>query len=227
MKSLVSSMSILPKALIAAIVKSLVRGKSLIGLLFTFWSVPPPIAPASSAAATLASRSIDDFLAEAEELILGPYAANDDLIKLSAGLKAQFREALDTGEVNMLPSYNYRLPSGRERGRFLAIDVGGTTLRIALVELRGRDVPAGARACEVVRANIVKAEEGKGLVGMAFFEWMADRIVETVFVDGERKDGRGDEALPMAVTWSFPIECVSGPDPYFPRVPLHELLTRF
>lgn len=210
MKSFVSSMSILPKALIAAIVKSLLRGKSLIGVLFTFWTVPRPVAPASSSAVTtLPSRSIDDFLSEAEELILGPYATNDDLLRLSAGLKAQFREALDTGEVNMLPSYNYRLPSGREMGRFLAIDVGGTTLRIALVELRGRDVPAGTRACEVVRANVVKAEEGKELVGMAFFEWMADRIVETVFVDGERRDGRGNEPLPMAVTWSFPIECVS------------------
>lgn len=205
MKSLVDSMAILPKALIAAIVKSLVRGKSLIGILFSFWASTRPL---TSATATLSGRSIDDFLAEAEELILGPYATGDDLLRVSAGLKAQYREALTAGGWNMLPSYNHRVPSGREKGRFLAIDVGGTTLRIALVELRGRDVRDGESACEILRTNTVRLEEGKALVGMAFFEWMADRIVETISVDGERWDGQGDKALPMAVTWSFPIECV-------------------
>lgn len=212
MKSLVSSMTILPKALIAAIVKSVVRCKSLIGLLFSFWTSTRPLAPppslSASATATLPGRSVDDFLAEAEELILGPYADRDDLLRVSAGLEAQYREALAANQWNMLPSYNHRVPSGREKGRFLAIDVGGTTLRIALVELRGRDAPDGTGACEILRTSTVRAEEGKALVGMAFFEWMADRIVETVSVDGERWDGRQDEALPMAVTWSFPIECV-------------------
>lgn len=201
MKSIVSSMTILPRALIAAIVKSLLRGKSLIGVLFSFWTSTRPIPIAAAP-----GRTIDDFLTEAEELILGPYATNDDLLKISAGLEAQYRGALATNEWNMLPSYNYRVPTGREKGRFLAIDVGGTTLRIALVELRGRDAPAGTGACEILRTNVVRAEEGKALVGMAFFEWMADRILETVFAEGERWDGNGP--LPMAVTWSFPIECV-------------------
>ena len=212
MKSFVSSMTILPKALIAAIVKSLIRGKSLFGLLFSFWTSTRPLAPPpSSTSATLPGRSIDDFLAEAEELILGPYATNDDLLRVSAGLKAQYRGALAVNEWNMLPSFNYRVPTGREKGRFLAIDVGGSTLRIALVELRGRDVADGTSACEILRTNIVRAEEGKALVGMAFFEWMADRILETIYVNGERWDERGDEPLPMAVTWSFPIECVPSP----------------
>lgn len=219
MKSLASSMAILPKALIAAIVKSLIRGKSLIGVLFSFWTSTRPIAsPSSGTAASLSGRSIDDFLAEVEELILGPYATNEDLLRVSAGLKAQYREALAANEWNMLPSYNYRVPSGQETGRFLAIDVGGTTLRIALVELRGRDAPAGTAACEILRTNVVRLEECKALVGMAFFEWMADRILETVFVDGERWNGDGP--LPMAVTWSFPIECVPlNPTPGSPPYP--------
>lgn len=215
MKSLVHSMTILPKALVAAIVKSLVRGKSLIGILFSFWTSTRPLAPppslSASATATLPGRSIDDFLAEAEELILGPYATDDDLLRVSAGLKAQYREALAAGGWNMLPSYNHRVPSGREKGRFLAVDVGGTTLRIALVELRGRNHAEGESACEIRRTNTVRLEEGKALVGMAFFEWMADRIVQTISVDGERWDGQADKALPMAVTWSFPIECVQSP----------------
>lgn len=213
MKSLVSSMTILPKALLAAIVKSLVRGKSLIGLIFSYWTATRPIGPSTASSTATSStardRSIDDFLAEAEELILGPYATNEDLLKIAAGLKAQYRAALaGNNEWNMLPSYNYRVPTGREKGRFLAVDVGGSTLRIALVELRGRDVPACESVCEVLRTNVVKAEEGKALVGMAFFEWMADRILETLYVDGERWDSQGDEALPMALTWSFPIEYV-------------------
>lgn len=201
MKSLVASMAILPKAFIAAIVRSIVRGKSWISVLFTFWSSPTVITASSS---SLSQRSIDDFLREAEELILGPFTHNADLLKMSKGLKKQFQTALTDSEISMLPSYSYRLPSGEEKGQFLAIDMGGTTLRIALVELRGSGVGSSEKPCEVLRANILKAEEKvKDLVGMAFFEWMAENILDTVSSHLDRLDGK---PLPIAVTWSFPLE---------------------
>ncbi|PKS11343.1 hypothetical protein jhhlp_003105 [Lomentospora prolificans] len=203
MKSLVSSMAVFPKAFIAAIVRSILRGKSWISILFTFWSSPSPIPPPSTAG-TLPPRSIAEFLKEAEDLILGAISHHEDLLRISAGLKKQFQTALSDSEISMLPSYTYRLPTGHEKGQFLALDMGGTTLRIALVELRGRGAESEEKPCKVLHTNILKAEEKvKDLVGIAFFEWMAEMILETVSSHLDREDGK---PLPIAVTWSFPLE---------------------
>lgn len=104
----------------------------------------------------------------------------------------------------MLPSYSYRLPNGQEKGQFLALDMGGTTLRIALVELSGREADSKVAPCRVLHANVLKADDTvKDLVGMAFFEWMADMISETV---SSHLNNEAGKPLPIAVTWSFPIE---------------------
>jgi len=205
MKSVISSMAILPKAFVAAIVRSILRGKSWIALLFAFWTTPsksitPPTTPASS----LQRRSLTDFLKEAEYLILGPISHDEDLLRIAAGLKEQFQTALASSEVSMLPSYSYRLPNGQEKGQFLALDMGGTTLRIALVELSGREADSKVAPCRVLHANVLKADDTvKDLVGMAFFEWMADMISETV---SSHLDNEAGKPLPIAVTWSFPIK---------------------
>lgn len=37
----------------------------------------------------------------------------------------------------MLPAYVFGWPSGKETGSYLAVDLGGTNLRVCLVELEG------------------------------------------------------------------------------------------
>ncbi len=41
----------------------------------------------------------------------------------------------DKADVKSFATYVHRLPTGRERGRFLALDLGGTNFRVILVEL--------------------------------------------------------------------------------------------
>lgn len=101
----------------------------------------------------------------------------------------------------MLPSYNHQLPGGHEVGQYLAVDVGGSTLRIALVELRGRD--AVGRESEIVRMSSFKIDNDiRNLEGMAFFDWMAERIRDMVSQNGQDPS----RPMPMALAWSFPIE---------------------
>jgi len=37
----------------------------------------------------------------------------------------------------MLPTYVFGWPTGQEKGSYLAVDLGGTNLRVCLVELEG------------------------------------------------------------------------------------------
>lgn len=192
----------------AAAIKSLLRGKSLIQAFLAFWISPTALKSQKvypgkgNGNGNAPSRTIEDFLREAEELFVGS-TEGDRLKQFALMLKAQFRESLLLNPDCMLPSYNHQLPNGYERGQYLALDVGGSTLRVALVELRSR----GARGSEsgIVRMQSFKIDPTiKDMVGVAFFEWMAARILETV--DGSGQDRGSEKPLPMGLAWSFPIE---------------------
>ncbi|KAI1822062.1 hexokinase-1 [Xylaria intraflava] len=201
MQSLAPAMTKLKKSWQAAL-RSFLRGKSFLQALFAFWIKPEKLKDERKAAA--ASRAIAEFLKEAEELLVDP-VEGDRLRTFSSKLKAQFRERLQTHLECMLPSFNHLLPTGKETGRYLALDVGGSTLRVALVELKGRD--ANQQGCEIVRMISFKiTPEIKRLEGMAFFDWMAERIYEVIHKDGEVNT---EDTIPMGLAWSFPVEQVS------------------
>ena len=148
-------------------------------------------------------RTLDDFLQEAKRLFEAPlYPAN--LLVLSSKLQEQFQEKLQVSNICMLPSYNHTLPTGHERGTYLALDVGGSTFRVALVDLGG----AGEKSMEIKTMQSYKiANSVRALAGHAFFDWMATRIKETL--DGYDIDvAHGSEPLRMGLSWSFPIEYV-------------------
>src|SRR5579871_6198175 len=75
-----------------------------------------------------ASRTIDTFLSEVKCLFTAPLDPNN-LLVISTKLQEQFKEKLQTGSSCMLPSYNHTLPTGYEKGKYLALDVGGSTFR--------------------------------------------------------------------------------------------------
>jgi hexokinase len=202
MRPLISAMTSLREVLIAAL-KSLLRGKSLLQAILAFWVNPSTITAQDAKPKRRTARSLVDFLKEAEGLLLGPVDGSG-LKEFSAKLKHQFRTGLRSNPACMLPSYNHQLPSGNERGEFLALDVGGSTLRVALVELRGQE--AKGQASRIVHLDSFKiGSEVKGLRGLSFFDWMADRILETTSKGGEQ--GRSPEdPLLMGMAWSFPIE---------------------
>lgn len=202
-------MGSLRKAFVAAIIKSLLRGKSLIQAILAYWVSPLVIDEAKkgqvAAASHVVQRTIQDFLKEAETALLGP-VSGDGLLTLSDGLKAQFLERLQSDLECMLPSFNHQLPTGEEAGEFLALDVGGSTLRVALVQLSGRGGD-GQQFSKILSMRNFRIDRAiKDLEGALFFDWMATRISETLSADRLEKARDPEVPLPIALAWSFPIE---------------------
>ena len=109
----------------------------------------------------------------------------------------------------MLPSFNYTLPTGEEKGTYLALEVGGSNLRMALVELRGR-----IRKQEAIRIKRTLSfpivSSVRQLQDYAFFDWMAKKIGEMLALENEVLHPTiKSEPLRMGVAWSFPVEYVS------------------
>ena len=197
-----------------AAIKSLLRGKTLIQAFLAFWVSPTVLKGQRVKSKDKPTRTIEDFLKEAEALLVGP-SEGDGLEEFASKLKVQFRKGLLSNPDCMLPSYNHQLPNGYETGQYLALDVGGSTLRVALVELRSRAARGSER--EIVRMKSFPINSSiKNLEGMAFFDWMAGMIIETVAEDA--KHNSSEKPLPMGLAWSFPIEYVA-PYPPLPSEP--------
>lgn len=99
----------------------------------------------------------------------------------------------DSNSATMLPSLIKTLPTGKEKGTFLSVDVGGSTLRIALVALESRQPRIVAFDTHVIDASI------KSLNGLEFFLWIGKHIKNLLF------HAQCTHHLDMGLSWSFPI----------------------
>jgi len=129
----------------------------------------------------------------------------ETLLSLSNKLQAEFKEHLVASPQCMLPSHNYILPDGEERGTYLALEVGGSNLRVALVDLDGRK--RGTESLRVRRSQTSPViPEVRGLEGLAFFDWIAERIWEMLDMDTGAYKQMRSQPLRMGIAWAFPIE---------------------
>ncbi|PIA97731.1 Hexokinase-1 [Cercospora beticola] len=152
-------------------------------------------------------KSMDEFLQETRTCFEAPLQT-ERLLAISAQIQAECRERLAQSDISMLPSYTHTLPTGHERGDYLALDVGGSTFRIALIRLTGKSKP-GSDGLQIRRIrSFVIDEKIRGLKGQAFFDWMAERISD-MLSDYNHANGTTDAHLPMGLAWSFPIEQTS------------------
>ncbi|QSZ35300.1 hypothetical protein DSL72_008169 [Monilinia vaccinii-corymbosi] len=203
----------LRRAFHAIFIRSCLTTKSILEIIVEFW-ISTSSSSSSSSRIKKANVDVEDvfstkvkkFLDEVE----GAFTAStkkDFLAALSDGLRAEFAQSLLANPQNMLPSYNYQLPSGHECGTYLALDVGGSTFRVALIKLAGKECKG--KEIEIVESKSfkIKAPE-RQLVGVEFFNWMADRIADTL--SGQR-EGHEMSKTPLSVglSWSFPIEQTS------------------
>ncbi|KAI5291338.1 hypothetical protein KEM54_005330, partial [Ascosphaera aggregata] len=148
-------------------------------------------------------RSLDDFLREIEA-IFTQHLTQSNMLAMSKGICSQVNVNAKKSDISMLPSFTYTLPTGTETGTYLALDVGGSTLRISLVELNGKD-----RGMQPLLAkSVLISEDVKRLRGKEFFAWMA-KSIDDALSSGDRKYGYGKDPLPTGLSWSFPIEQTS------------------
>ncbi|KAH7045890.1 hypothetical protein B0J12DRAFT_576898 [Macrophomina phaseolina] len=150
--------------------------------------------------------TMDDFLRDVKRQFEAPLQP-DRLLQMSAKLQVEFARKLDSSDICMLPSYNHTLPTGHERGTYLALDVGGSTFRVALVQLSGKEAGDGCMSIAKMRCFPIN-DSVRALEGHAFFDWMAARIAETLDEPHVRAK-LGQDTLPMGLSWSFPVQQTS------------------
>ena len=148
-------------------------------------------------------KSMDVFAAEVRQLFEAPLPL-ERLFEMSAKFQDEYREKLRSSNISMLPSYMHTLPTGNERGDFLALDVGGSTCRIALIRLAGKTVEGDGLQVRRVRSFPID-EKIRQLTGRLFFDWMAARIGEMV-AEYNHINGTTNALLQIGLTWSFPVE---------------------
>ncbi|KAM8774337.1 hexokinase HKDC1 isoform 1-T1 [Rhynchonycteris naso] len=111
--------------------------------------------------------------------------------ELEYGLK---RDTHPLATVKMLPTYVCGMPDGTEKGKFLALDLGGTNFRVLLVKIRsGR---RSVRMYNKIFAIPLEIMQGTG-------EELFDHIVQCIadFLDYMGLKGA---QLPLGFTFSFP-----------------------
>uniref|UniRef100_A0A674NTX4 Hexokinase-2 n=1 Tax=Takifugu rubripes TaxID=31033 RepID=A0A674NTX4_TAKRU len=116
--------------------------------------------------------------------------------RMRAGLEAGLRNK-GPSAVKMLPSFVYRTPDGTERGKYLALDLGGTNFRALLVNFK-RGLQQNTRVNHKIYTIPLEIMQGTG-------EELFDHIAQCVsdFLDYM---GMKNAHLPAGFTFSFPCE---------------------
>lgn len=126
---------------------------------------------------------------------------------MSECLRKQYVEKLKRDTACMLPSFCHTLPTGQERGTFIALDLGGSTFRVALVELSTRSNEDGGMNIRHMTVNKIN-EQIRQYNASEFFAWMAGKI--QAMLEECNSDLLLDQGIiPIGLAWSFPVEQTS------------------
>ncbi|ODV77172.1 hexokinase I [Suhomyces tanzawaensis NRRL Y-17324] len=109
--------------------------------------------------------------------------------------------------ITMLPNYNIS-PTGDEYGDFLCIDLGGSTLRVAVVSIDRPDssVDPAERIHIITEQKWTIANDFK-TINTNFFKFIAARINDTL--QAQCVIARDCPKIKTGITWSFPLETTS------------------
>lgn len=88
-------------------------------------------------------------------------------------------------------------PDGDEKGKFLAVDLGGTNIRVCWIELKGR-----GNETSVTQDEFKLAEELKSGDAEQLWSFVAESI-ET-FIQKHELGGSSEEPLQLGFTFSYP-----------------------
>lgn len=180
-------------------------------LLFPSTLKAMPLSPKSKDSVTVndstpSFHSLDSLKDEIMRLFRSPCTMRR-MLSMSSALRVQYKAKLQDSQACMLPSFCHTLPTGEEKGTYIALDVGGSTFRVALVELRGRD---SRQQSPMIIKHIATSkidEPIRKLPSTQFFDWMAGRI--EAMLQQEKALYYSDQIVPMGLAWSFPVEQTS------------------
>ncbi|VDP02638.1 unnamed protein product [Soboliphyme baturini] len=121
---------------------------------------------------------------------------NDSLQRMMYVMEKMMNYGLTGAEssIAMLPSFVPSLPEGDETGRYLAMDLGGTNLRVLLMDIKKEDSITESRNFRVPQA--VMTGTGEGL-----FDFIVNCLAN--FLD---EKGLLDAGLSLGFTFSYPCD---------------------
>ncbi|KAI8906034.1 hypothetical protein EDD86DRAFT_277427 [Gorgonomyces haynaldii] len=136
-----------------------------------------------------AQRVVDDLTAELS-------ISSARLHRLVLHMTSEFKKGLsaDGEALKMIPSYVTNLPTGNEKGTFLALDMGGTNFRVLSVTLEG-----SGRTRQVQR-KYPFSEEMKKMHGVKLFDFFAECIAGFI-----KDQNLGPGPHKLGFTFSFPV----------------------
>ncbi|CAB4063163.1 HK [Lepeophtheirus salmonis] len=162
------------------------------------WQKPAPLKRMQSM--TLQSyqpKIISETRRKIEDLCRDLIVNNDHIHVVERRMRKAINEGLskkyhETSSVKCFPTYVRLLPTGKETGRFLALDLGGTNFRVLVVDI-GENQQFEMDSQVFPIPNSIMIGTGEGL-----FDHIADCCKKFVY---DRK--LEDQVLPMGFTFSF------------------------
>jgi hexokinase len=141
------------------------------------------------------TNTLDRFLSHLEIVF---FVSLHDAHEIISNFHQEMRHGLAGGgsSLKMIPSFVGR-PKGTEKGRFLALDLGGTNIRVLAVELDGN----GNAALAAVSKFVIPQEMMCG-TGDKLFDYIAD-CIKLFFRENNICT---QQAYDLAFTFSFPVE---------------------
>jgi len=140
-------------------------------------------------------NALDRFLSHLESVF---FVSLHDAQEIISHFHREMRYGLagEKSSLKMIPSFVGR-PKGTEKGRFLALDLGGTNIRILAVELDGKGNAAIAEVSKFVIPQEIMCGAGEKL-----FDYIAD-CIQLFF---KENNIGAQQAYDLAFTFSFPVE---------------------
>lgn len=149
-------------------------------------------------------RPLHDFQKEVASLFTEPCSIQR-MQYMSRCLREDYLKKLQNSTACMLPSFCHTLPTGAERGTFIALDVGGSTFRVAVVDLNTRSSEA-EKPLFIKHMTVHKINERiRQLCSSDFFSWMAGKMVDTL-QQCQHTQSLLHKTVSVGLAWSFPIE---------------------
>lgn len=145
------------------------------------------------------------------------------LLDLACRFSETYRALAKDSTEHFLTTPVTVLPTGKEQGKFLAIDVGGSNLRVGFVELLGESgtVRHGEHQIEDDVSTMVKRGHDKSWpIGdhlkmdqpEDLFRWIGDCMAEVIREAIEAASLPKDQDVQLGVTFSFPMAYVHFPN---------------
>ncbi|EKX37466.1 hypothetical protein GUITHDRAFT_116430 [Guillardia theta CCMP2712] len=145
-------------------------------------------------------KQLDPAVKAAMENVEKQFSVDSEkLVKIKDEMIHQMKSGLQKNgdsPMLMLPTHLRKLPSGGEKGSFLALDLGGTNFRVLKVNLQGQGKVDVTQSKHRIAENMMYAP------GKELFSFFAEKVKQMV----PEAVGKDSPRVPLGFTFSFPVQ---------------------